>query len=315
MRRALVVMAAFPTFAAAQWHQPLDVRNHRTADLAFLRLAPRSHTTSPGGQYLSISLVEANEFRQMGLIDEDAETFRPLLVYGEGLSSGLELFFEVPLVVRGGGFMDAIIEWWHDHLIRRHDPVRASTAKGRSHIEFPGSGGVYGDAVGLGDVTIGVASEVRPRVLARLALKVPTGNPLTLSGSGGFDLGAGVDWRIAFADRWTLDLNGSMVLQGSAPRLNGERSLVHASGISLTWEMNSRDAWTVQWNMERSPTVTGDDGLDGDHRVLSFGYQRRLDDHTVLQLYFSEDGDFLGFPGGPTVGPDLTIAARVFRRT
>lgn len=314
MRRVLVLIAAFPTVALSQWHQPLDVRNHRSADLVFLRLAPRSHIASPGKTYTSLSLVESNEFRVSGLIDEDAEVFRPLLVYGRGLRDGSELYFELPLIVRGGGFMDPLIEWWHANLIRFDDPARAATTQGRSHIEFPG-GGPYGSAFGLGDVTIGVAKEVKPRVVARLAAKLPTGNPAMLTGSGGFDVGAAVDWRLPFADRWTLDLNGALVLQGRASELDDARSTVYSSAVSLTWEMNSRDAWTLQWNTEQSPTLTGDQRLDSDHRVLSFGYQRRIDGRTVLQLYFSENGDFMSFPGGPTVGPDLTIAARVFRRT
>lgn len=313
MRRALVLLAVFPTFAVAQWHQPLDVRNHRSADLVFLRLAPRSHIASPGSKYLSISLVEANEFRVSGPIDEDAEVFRPFIVYGQGLRDGSELFVEVPLIVRGGGFMDPLIEWWHDHIIREHDPIRSSTDKGRSHIEFPG-GGPYGSAAGIGDVTVGIARQIRPRLVGRLAAKLPTGNPAMLTGSGGLDFGASVDWRLALGDRWTLDVNGALVLQGEPSELDGARSSVYSSALSLTWEMNSRDAWTLQWNTEQSPTRTGDPGLDSDHRVLSFGYQRRMDHSTVLQLYFSENGDFLSFPGGPTVGPDLTIAARLFKR-
>ncbi len=314
MHRALVLIAALPTAALAQWHQPLDVRNHRSADLVFLRLAPRSHIASPGRTYISLSLVEANEFRVSGPIDEDAEVFRPLLVYGLGLRDGSELFFELPLILRGGGFLDPLIEWWHDHVIREHDPIRASTAQGRSHIEFPG-GGPYGSAAGIGDVTVGMAREVAGRVIGRLSAKLPTGNPSMLTGSGGLDFGAAVDWRLDIDARWTLDLNAGLVFQGDPSELGGARSSVYSSAISLTWEMNSRDAWTLQWNTEQSPTRTGDSGLDSDHRVLSFGYQRRLGERTVLQLYFSENGDFLSFPGGPTVGPDLTIAARIFRRT
>jgi hypothetical protein len=259
--------------------------------------------------------VTANEFRRAGPLDEDAETFRPVLTYGLGLEGGTEAFFEVPLVVRGGGFLDAIIEWWHDHVIREHDPVRASTPKGRAHIEFPGSGGPYGSAFAPGDLTVGLARELRSGVVARIAAKLPTGNPAVLTWSGGVDLAAALDWRLALGRGFTLDLNGAYIVQGSPARLEGARSSVYASAISLTWSPNSRDAWTLQWNTEQSPTVTGLAGADSDHRVLSFGYQRKLDGHTVVQLYFSEDGDFLSFPGGPTYAPDLTIAARLVRRS
>lgn len=251
----------------------------------------------------------------MGPIDEDSESFRPVFTYGKPIEGGYELYGEAALLVRGGGFLDAIIEWWHDHVIREHDPVRASTPKGRAHVEFPGSGGAYGSAFALGDTTIGLAKPLGDGVLARVAVKLPTGNPDQLAGSGAFDAGAALDWRTSLGPAWTLDLNGALVVQGEPTRLQGARTSVVSSAISLTYQSSSRDAWTLQWNAEQSPTRTGDPGLDSDHRVLSFGYQRLLDDDTVLQLYFSENGDFLSFPGGPTVGPDLTIAARVFRRT
>ncbi|HXH61501.1 MAG TPA: hypothetical protein VNI20_09100, partial [Fimbriimonadaceae bacterium] len=81
-----------------------------------------------------------------------------------------------------------------------------------------------------------------------------------------------------------------------------------------TYRQSSRDAWTIQWNAEQYPTRTGDPGLDIDHRVMSFGYQRRMGRDSVLQLYFSENGDFFRFPGGPTVGPDFTVGASIVRR-
>ena len=313
MRRALVLLAVFPAVAVAQWHEPLAVRNHRSADLVFLRLAPRSHIAPPGGSVSSLSLVEANEFQLTGPIDEDAETFRPVWSLGWGLVNGTEAFVEVPLLVRGGGFMDPIIEWWHGHVIRTGDPARETAPTGRSHIEFPG-GGPYGSASGLGDVTVGVARSLRPGLLGRVAAKVPTGNPSSLTGSGAFDFGGAADWRVPLGDAWALDLNAGLVFQGTPSELAGARSSVFSYAVGVTWEQSSRDAWTVQLNAEQSPTVTGEPRLDRDHRVLSFGYQRLLRDGSILQLYFSENGDFMKFPGGPTVGPDLTIGARLVRR-
>ena len=89
-----------------------------------------------------------------------------------------------------------------------------------------------------------------------------------------------------------------------------------SSSVALTWLWTSRDAWTLQWSAEQSPTRTGLAELDRDHRVMSLGYQRRVDDLTVVQVYISEGGDFrwARFPGGATVGPDFTIGVRIIRR-
>jgi hypothetical protein len=314
MRLVWVSLTLLPTVVGAQWHLPLDVRNHRSADLAFLRLTPRSHTARPGETLLSLSLVESNELRRSGPILEDAEVFRPLLAMGRGLPGGYEVFFELPLVVRGGGFMDAAIEWWHGHVINHRNPVREAMPIGRAHIEFPGSGSVYGDAVSVGDTTLGAAKELCPGLIARLAVKLPTGNPTVLAGSGGLDAGAAIDWRIPLAADWTLDLNGGYILQGRPSRMTEARRGVYASAIAVTWRAGAGEAWTLQLSAEQAPTRTGNDGLDNDHRVLSLGYQKLLRDGSVLQLYFSENGDVMGFPGGPTVGPDLTIAARIVKR-
>ncbi len=310
MRWAALLLTAAPSLASAQWHLPLDVRNHRSVSLAFLRLAPRSHIAEPIESVLSYSLVGANELRRTGLVDEDAETWRLAVNYGYGLKEGTELFVELPVSARGAGIMDAIIEWWHAAVISHPNPVRESTPKGRSVIDNP-SGGPFHSAIGIGDLTIGLAQRLAPGTLARIAVKLPTGDASNLQGSGGSDAAVALDHRFALDKRWTLDLNGGVTLQGTATHLSGTQRAVYSSAISLTFVQSTKDAWTVQWNSEQFPTKTGSTTLDKDHRVLTFGYQRLLKDGSVLQVYFSEDGDFLHFPGGPTLGPDYTVGVRL----
>lgn len=315
MRTAVIALITLSTTASAQWTEPLDVRNHRSADLVFLRLTPRSGVLSQNARTLSYSLVVSNEFRRSGPIDEDSETARLLLDYRQGLSGGWEAFVEVPIVSRGGGFLDPLIDWWHASVLGDPNPDREATAKGRSIVEFPG-GGPFGSATGIGDVTLGIAHAVTDSAVARVAIKLPTGNASQLIGSGGFDAALALDWRRKLTNALLVDLHGAFVLQGRPTDLDGARRAVYASSVSLTWVLNSRDALTAQWSTERSPTRTGTVALDRDHRVVSFGYQRRLDRDSVLQIYFSEDGDFrsVRFPGGATTGPDLTIGVRLIQR-
>lgn len=281
--------------------------------LAFLRLAPTSHIAEPGKTVHSYSLVGANEFRRSGPVDEDAETWRLGLTFSRGLSDGLEVFGEVPLYARGGGVMDSIIDWWHAAVISQNYPVREATPPGRSVISNP-SGGPFHSAIGIGDLTVGIAKRVAAGTIVRSALKLPTGNAAQLLGSGAVDLGAAVDVQLKPAPAWTLDLNAGISFQGDATRLTGTRRAPYSSSIALTYVQSSRDAWTIQWNTEQAPTRTGLEELDQDHRTMSFGYQRLLPDGSVFQAYFSEDGDFLHFPGGPTLGPDFTIGLRLIVR-
>lgn len=314
MRTAVIALIALSTSVSAQWTQPLDVRNHRSADLVFLRLTPRSGVVPHNARTLSYSFVVSNEFRLSGPIDEDSETARLMIVYRQGLTDGWEAFVEVPLVSRGGGFLDPLIDWWHAAILGDPNPVRDATAKGRSIVSFPG-GGPFGSATGIGDITIGVAHSVTDSAVARAAIKLPTGNAAQLIGSGGFDAALALDWRRRLTGALLVDLHGAYVLQGNPTELVGARRAVYASSVSLTWLLSSRDALTAQWSTERSPTKTGTTVLDKDHRVVSFGYQRKLDRDTVLQLYFSEDGDFrsVRFPGGATTGPDFTIGIRLIQ--
>ena len=235
--------------------------------------------------------------------------------YRHGLDGGWELFAEVPFLARGGGVLDPVIDWWHNTVLGDQNLARDGTARGRSVVSFPG-GGPFGSAAGVGDIALGAAYAVSPSAMLRLAVKLPTGDPSGLLGSGAFDVGAAGDLRVPVGRRLTLDLNAGLTLQGRATRLADARRSVLSSSVALTWDWTSRDAWTVQWSAEQSPTRTGLAGLDGDHRVMSLGYQRRLDDTTVLQVYMSEGGDFrwARFPGGATVGPDITIGMRIVRR-
>jgi hypothetical protein len=176
-------------------------------------------------------------------------------------------------------------------------------------IQFPG-GGPFHSAIGLGDLTLGIARRFAPGAIVRVAAKLPTGNPDRLLGSGAIDVGAAADVRLSPADRWTIDINGGVIFQGPATDIDRTQKSVLFSAIALTFVHTSRDAWTMQLSSEQFPTRTGHPMLDKDHRVISFGYQRRLADGSILQVYLSEDGDFLYFPGGPTLGPDVTIGLR-----
>ena len=103
-----------------------------------------------------------------------------------------------------------------------------------------------------------------------------------------------------------------MILQGAAPELEGERTLVHQEALALIYQPNSRDEWVLQWQGESSAVETGVSGSDATHRLVTFGYQRRLGTREFLQLYFSEDRDLFNgtWPEGANIGPDFTIGAR-----
>ena len=292
----------------------LPVRNSRSVALAFLRFTPRSHTLKVNESCFSYTLIVANEFRQIGQVDEDAETWRLGLEYSAWSPNG-EWSVEAPILSRSGGMLDPLINWWHDGVLGDPNPIRDSTPRGRARIEIPGTE-PFDSALGVGDVSFGYARQLGPLAVGRVGAKLPTGNPSMLTGSGGFDVGAAIDLALPITHGFQLGMSGSYVFQGRAPRLGQARRTAYASAIAFTWEPNGGESWILQWNTEQSPTVTGNTALDGDHRVISFGYTRKTGRHGEWQAYFSEDGDFrwFRFPGGATIGPDFTLGIKVVRR-
>lgn len=259
----------------------------------------------------SVDLTIANDLRRIGVLDEDAEIDRLSLGRRWSLGVDREVWLEVPILSRGSGFLDEIIDWWHRNVLRWTDSARDFTPHRRSVIALDGEYS-FGSASGLGDVTIGATQAFGPRLSASAALKIPSGDPSRLLGSGAFDVGFSVDYRAPIARRWSLHTQIGLVAQGTATRLPGTRGLVDQEAVAVIYAPNSRDTWIAQWQGERSPIVTGVPGADATHRLITFGYRRRLSAHETLELFFSEDRDLFNgaFPEGANVGPDFTGGIR-----
>ena len=311
----LSVLAVFAV-AGAQDFGPIETRNHRALALPFLRLDPRGDLLHPGEKQWNLGLTIANDFRVLPLagfhrVEEDQETWRFLLDYRQGLSNGMEFGFQLPLMKRGGGILDPIIDWWHANVLHWSDPGRNSTPFGRSVVRFPGSS--FGNAAGIGDASFSLSKKVNRRLTGSVALKLPTGDAGQLIGSGNADGAMSLYYSGAVRGRLSYYLQGGGVIQGRTTAFSGTRGLVHQESMALVWKRNSRDAWIAQWQGESAAISTGVPGSDATHRVLTFGYQRRLTSNRRLDLFFTEDRDvFSGnFPEGANIGPDFTVGARL----
>ncbi len=206
--------------------------------------------------------------------------------------------------------MDGIIENWHRYVVGIHNSIRETSPFGRSFINLPGAS--YGSASGIGDLSGAVTLGLGPRSLATAAVKLPTGRARQLLGSGAVDVGLGLQHEVLLKRRLFLDLQVADILQGKSTELNGTRRSILQEGATLRWEKNSRDNWVAQLQNEPSATVTGVAASDDVHRVLTFGLQRKLSDRQLLELFFTENGDFA--TAVTRVGPDFTIGVRIASR-
>jgi hypothetical protein len=303
---------------AAQDAGPLQIRNHRSLSLPFLRLLPEFGVPARGDRLWSVSWVVANDIKDYSdpsapPMREDQETLRVALRYEEGLGKARAWWVEVPFVARGGGFLDPIIDWWHAHVLGWSDPLRNNTPFGRSTVEIPGAG-VFGSAGGLGDISGGMDISLGGGWQASCAVKLPTGAAEKLIGSGAPDGALGVSGMHRLGAKWWWYVQGALVLQGKATRLPRSRDLVHQEALAFIYVPNSKDRWVAQWQGEASATCTGQPGSDATHRVVSIGYRRKIAADQTLEAFFTEDRDVLpGMPILVSVGPDFTIGM-IWRR-
>jgi hypothetical protein len=309
-------LAACAVCVRAQDFGPIDTRNHRDLSLPFLRMSAVSNILRAGDSTFSFGWTEANDFRLLPeggpyTVHEDEETSRFSLEYKRGLGHDQQLSVELPILIRGGGFMDSIIEWWHKRILRWEDPLRFATPEDLCIVDVPGAH--FGSAWGQGDVSCMYSKRVSDRLITSAALKLPTGNASELMGSGAPDFGISADYETPIGPHWTYYLQGGLILQGTATVLPNSRVVVHQEMMAIVYKQNSRDAWIGQWNGEASATVTGVAGSDSTHRLITVGYQRKLSRTRFLEMYISEDRDLFEneFPEGANIGPDFTAGVRL----
>ena len=299
--------------AASAWGQgPLDTRNHEAASLAFLRLEPRGGLLGRGERSIALDLSSANLLRFEGGYREDQETERLGVRLRWGVARG-EWSLEAPFLSRGGGFQDPLIEAYH-RLIGV-DNLRSDVRFGRVEERIPGSGS-FGSALGIGDLSAGYSRPFGRSLFGTLAVKLPTGNAGGLLGSGGVDVGASLYRRWGLGRNFALYGQLGGVVQGPASRLDHARTLVHQESLALEYRANARDGYVFQFQGEPSALIVGNKAYDGPHRSLSLGWNRRLGGRNALQVYFTEDGDFLNYrvPELVNVAPDFTFGVNLTHR-
>jgi hypothetical protein len=312
---AVVCSLLFGSMALADDFGPISMRNFRALSLPFLRFNPRSGVLTTGEKSLEMGWTVSNDVKVFGnyltpTVLEDQETSRFSFTYRQGLPRNAEWWVEAPVLVRGGGFMDPIIDWWHKSLLHSTGQDRTHYPFGKCVIKEPQ--GRFGSGWGLGDVTVGYAKRIDDNFTASTAVKISTGNDGMLLGSGNFDAGAAVDARWPIARKLTVFGQLGWVYQGNSTAMKGCRESIDQEAITLMYQHSSRDAWVIQWQNEPSAFRTKIDPLDCTHRIISMGYQRKIDSKNMLELYFSEDGDIIAneAPELVHIGPDWTMGLR-----
>jgi len=132
----------------------------------------------------------------------DGETLRTVIEARALLAKRFEAGIEIPLIEHGRGFLDSIIDAYHEHL-NLPDGGRPGFASDRFSAGYVGDGEeVFFDhppgGLGLGDITLDGRAFLlregsgRPALAAGGSLKLPTGSAAHLRGSGSTDYAASI---------------------------------------------------------------------------------------------------------------------------
>ncbi len=271
--------------------EPLQTRNHRAISLLFYRFTPAELPLGKGAEKWSLSYTNGNFFYKADGAEEDYEVSRFLLKHRKKVGNETEVFIEVPFVIRGSGYVDGIIRWWHENLVPFKDAQRKFYPDWKCRLFLEGD---YdeGSAFGIGDVGVGLRWDFDENHALRFALEVPTGNTKQLLGSGGVDFGLSFDGSYNFGKGFISYLQISGVVQGGGGAVSGTRSIIGQGAIGFIYKHKSEE-WILQWQYEDSPTKTGTKRMRSTHAFLTMGYRKRLSDDRSLLVFVSEDRDFL----------------------
>ena len=235
----------------------------------------------------------------------DGETYRQALSWRQGLGQGWEYFLEIPAVAHSAGVFDGFIEGWHD-AFGLPQGGRDRAPRDRLSLFYADGGttraDVGRDVLSPGDASLGVGYALPSPPLpndgmaVRAAVKLPTGDADSLTGSGGLSAsawaetsgalpGSGVSRRWLYAA--TLGALVGAVPEGLAA--TGDRFIAFGR-LGVTWRALEDLHLTVQVDAHSSPYgASGLAALSDTAVILGMGGTLRLTERLVLDAAVTED--------------------------
>lgn len=244
----------------------------------------------------------------------DGETYRLALRYARGLGDRWEVGAEVPLVSHSGGFLDGVINEWHDFwglptLGRdrvEDDQLRFEYVReGETLVDVNASGTGIGDVLLFAGKTVTQTRETA--VTLRGQIKLPTGDAESLRGSGGADVALSAAVSRTLGDKVSITGRVGAAYLGRGDVLPELQRQWSAYGTAFVgWQAFGRLSLKAQIDAQ-SPLYenSGLDQLTDTAIQLTFGGSIRLGKKSFLDLSFTED-EF-----NPDVTSDFAVQIRL----
>ena len=255
--------------------------------------------------------AETNENRDSITLDGETEVWD--LSYLRGLGNGWEAGVHVPLIKHSGGYLDRSIIRWHDWFgmpqggrdLAVNDELNYSiTTNGTDRLVL------LNRKRGVGDVALFVGKELTSNLVLRSQLKLPTGAPEKLMGSGGTDFNVSVDYVRNLGNAWSRGGSASLAYLSKNELGLTNQDVVAALGSHIVYRVKPSLALKVQWDFSSGPYRHPDlEPLTKTAGVLSFGGSLRITDQDRLDLVFIEN-----IPNGEAA-PDFGFKLELTRRT
>lgn len=293
----------------SSWRRPLASRNQMPFSLLFVYLAPDRASSLPTGavelelglDYSNIIQGQQSETERVRL---DAEYLRTLVGLRRGFGRGVEIGVSLPFYVYYGGFLDPFINSFHK-TFGFPNFLRGQTPNGLVDLQYSrgGDGVLSSDRSfrAVGDLSFEVKKTLVARRNAALAVrgkvKLPTGNPDTLSGSGATDLGVGVAFD-RVGDRFGVYVNASYQFLGTTVRIPTRDFFSVMAAVD--WRFKPRLAAVLQVD-DVGPPIRGELPLLNRHaRQLALGLRWQASERFACEWRLVEDLS--------TFSPDFTFA-------
>lgn len=285
----------------------LPIQNTRGINQAYLRPLPSGPLLMPGESAEDWQLLIQNEFRSAFTTFEDAETWR--LHYTRIIATeGGEWHISLPLIHRGGGVFDPFINWWHQNIANHFDADREATSYGNYTYRLH-DGTRISSGTGIGDLTL--AYSLRLPGQPQISLKLPTGNPNYLFGSGGIDLGISAQktWRLI--PKFDFTAHASLVYQSPSSLWNSTHPWAPNYTLALAYNQVKSQSWILQYTAESTPVDNHQPYLDQTNGIVTLAFSQATKNGTWT-YWLSEDGDIGEFNinQNVNVGADFAIGIR-----
>ena len=237
----------------------------------------------------------------------DLEYLRTDVELKRGLPKRMELGVSIPFYIYYGGFLDPFVAGFHN-FFGLPNFLRDQTEHGQTRYELVtrGAAPFLGDesVTAVGDITIHFKKTLFEKNLfagaVRSDLKLPTGNPDKLSGSGATDVGIGAAFG-RITDRWAFYTNANFQFLGQPEAFRAKNFFSFMVGFDL--RLKPRMTAHLQFDHARpfvdSPLPIFNEAA----QQLALGLRWRYSDRFVYEWRFVEDLS--------DVSTDFTVAFQV----